>query len=314
MRPLRRPTRAQVTAWAWSAKVLEAAVQVHALVEKQRAAGVAPEALLEGHEFASAWSDLKSALHEAQDGQCVWCGLRVRDGGSYGCVDHLRPKARVNRDLPARGGARRPSTRPSGLRRPGYWWRAYDSDNLALVCEECNTNKRDYWPVSIHPDRSGWDDPASWSAPQEGQIEHELALDPFDPNFDPAAHFDVLLDGSLLEREGDLRAAVTIELVCLNRAWLTKPRAVDPAELSWRLAAIQRAQLGTSPQAETELVAHLIYFAKGCAWSTPHALSFRAALGSALSSAGAALDWPALRSLWDAHGLAPGITALPTLL
>ena len=95
----------------------------------------------------------------------------------------------------------------------------------------------------------------------------------------------------------------------MNPLW-----SLENVSLGRRLRDVQRAQFSTDPRAVPDLVAHLEKLAEECAWSTPHALSFRAALGSALSSAGAALDWPTLRALWDAHGLAPGIPTLPTLL
>jgi hypothetical protein len=314
MRPMGRPDRATVTSWAWNPKVLDAAAAVGALVDKQRADGIAADKVLDRHKFEDHWSGLKDALKRAQDGQCVWCSARPADGGCYGTVDHIRPKGEVGRDRVYRDRARRPSGRPSGERKPGYWWRAYDAENLALVCRKCNRNKGMSWPVATLADRSDWDDPTTWAAPALGVVEFEVALDPFAPGFDPAAHFDVLLDGSLAPRGGDLRAEVTIDLVCLNREDLTENRPADPEKVLPLLNALARAATSADPQAQADLTAHLRELARRCAWSTPHALAFRAALGSALQDPRSMVNWACLRALWDAHGLAHGVSQLPTII
>jgi uncharacterized protein (TIGR02646 family) len=70
---------------------------------------------------------VKEALITAQHGKCCFCEsktLHVTLGG--GDVEHFRPKAGVRQ---APGDA---------LRRPGYYWLAYEWSNLFFACQVCN--------------------------------------------------------------------------------------------------------------------------------------------------------------------------------
>lgn len=106
---------------------------------------------------------VKEALKKAQHGKCAFCESRITHV-QYGDVEHFRPKK----------GFLRGKT----LTRPGYYWLAYDWDNLLLACQICNQrHKRNAFPllrgslrarshlgslvkerpVFIHP---GWEDPS----------------------------------------------------------------------------------------------------------------------------------------------------------
>jgi uncharacterized protein (TIGR02646 family) len=78
--------------------------------------------------------DVKDLLRRVQDGKCCFCEAKIAHI-SYGDVEHYRPKAGwVQED--------------EKLNRPGYYWLAYDWDNLFLSCEICNQRyKRNYFPV-----------------------------------------------------------------------------------------------------------------------------------------------------------------------
>jgi len=80
---------------------------------------------------------VKDALITAQHGKCCFC---ERKTGKDGDVEHFRPKA---------GCRQTPSSR---LLRPGYYWLAYDWDNLLLSCSACNQrHKRNLFPLA-NPD------------------------------------------------------------------------------------------------------------------------------------------------------------------
>jgi len=76
---------------------------------------------------------VKNALSTAQHGKCAFCEAKITHV-QYGDVEHLRPKAGFRR-----GGS---------LVRPGYYWLAYDWNNLLLACQICNQrHKRNAFPL-----------------------------------------------------------------------------------------------------------------------------------------------------------------------
>ncbi len=76
-------------------------------------------------EFKSTvWSQLKGHLFELFHGKCAYCESRVLHVTS-GDVEHYRPKKKVEEDTT----------------HPGYYWLAYDIDNLLPSCEQCNRTR-----------------------------------------------------------------------------------------------------------------------------------------------------------------------------
>ena len=85
---------------------------------------------------ASIYGDdtVKDALIAAQHGKCCFC---ERKTGKDGDGEHFRPKA----------GCRQ--TAKSRMLRPGYYWLAYDWDNLFLSCSACNQrHKSNLFPLA----------------------------------------------------------------------------------------------------------------------------------------------------------------------
>lgn len=77
--------------------------------------------------------EVRAALLAAQHGKCAFCESKI-EAVMYGDVEHYRPK---------RGFARR-----RVLMRPGYYWLAYDWDNLLVACQLCNQrHKRNAFPL-----------------------------------------------------------------------------------------------------------------------------------------------------------------------
>ena len=80
---------------------------------------------------------VKKALIAAQHSKCCFCERKV---GADGDVEHFRPKA----------GVRQSSSAP--MLKPGYYWLAYDWDNLLLSCSACNQRyKKNLFPL-VNPD------------------------------------------------------------------------------------------------------------------------------------------------------------------
>jgi hypothetical protein len=78
---------------------------------------------------------VKQELVAMHHGKCCFCESKVRHTGP-GTIDHYRPKAASQQEAGA------------PFRRPGYYWLAYDWDNLLLVCVICNqTCKRNLFPL-----------------------------------------------------------------------------------------------------------------------------------------------------------------------
>ena len=78
---------------------------------------------------------VKNALTKAQHEKCCFCESKVTHV-AYGDVEHFRPKA----------GFRQTQSDPLG--RPGYYWLAYNWENLFFSCQLCNQRfKRNLFPL-----------------------------------------------------------------------------------------------------------------------------------------------------------------------
>jgi len=78
---------------------------------------------------------VKAALIKAQSGKCAFCESKFTHV-AYGDVDHYRPKAGYVSDENGQ------------LRRPGYYWLAYEWRNLYASCQICNQRfKKNWFPL-----------------------------------------------------------------------------------------------------------------------------------------------------------------------
>lgn len=68
-------------------------------------------------------SSIRETLHAYQHGKCCYCE-RKRDLGEVD-VEHFRPRLGVK----------------EAQDHPGYWWLAYEWNNLFLSCKKCNSQK-----------------------------------------------------------------------------------------------------------------------------------------------------------------------------
>ena len=117
-------------------------------------------------DFKPHWNkdDVRKCLWEMQYHKCCYCE-RMRDLKRESDIEHYRPKAEVHGDG----------------NHPGYWWLAYNWENLFFSCRMCNQDfKKNYFPVLSGSSRAT--DP---NQPLEGTT--RLLLDPC--NDDPEKEF-----------------------------------------------------------------------------------------------------------------------------
>ena len=84
------------------------------------------------------WRDpkVKSFIYNSQHKKCCYCE-RKRDCGESD-VEHFRPKAQVA-NCPEHSG---------------YWWLAYDWNNLLIACKKCNAKKSSQFPLQDETKRA----------------------------------------------------------------------------------------------------------------------------------------------------------------
>ncbi len=86
-----------------------------------------------------AHKDVKDALIQSQYGKCCFCEQIIYEDGD---VEHFRPKGAYQQEL------------GKPLEYPGYYWLAYEWDNLYLACTACNQrHKKNLFPLINPEDR-----------------------------------------------------------------------------------------------------------------------------------------------------------------
>lgn len=151
-------------------------------------------------------------LWRAQHFKCCYCEQKLTS--SYNDVEHYRPKARANR-------------RPGSGEIHGYWWVAFNWDNLLFACPNCNrTEKNDLFPL-----RAGCVPLFPEQATPGG--EHPLLIDPAG-KLNPAEHIQfvpaTLRPGTGVHhwwarpRLGSLYGSWTIRVCGLNHSDLLELR------------------------------------------------------------------------------------------
>ncbi len=87
---------------------------------------------------------VKDALIKLQHGKCCFCESQVTHV-SAGDVEHFRPKA----------GFMQGDRPKEKLKKPGYYWLAYEWSNLLFSCEECNRRgKKNLFPLQNPEERA----------------------------------------------------------------------------------------------------------------------------------------------------------------
>lgn len=181
---------------------------------------------------------VRDALKAAQRGKCAFCECRI-DATNYGDVEHYRPKAayRQNRGDP--------------LTRPGYYWLAYEWDNLFLSCQLCNQEfKENLFPLAPNGVRAT-------SHTKSLAAEQPLLLHP--EHDDPEQHL-TFVNEHIMPRNGSSRGAATIEVLGLDRDAMNEERRRRRRILLQVCEArdLIRARLAKLKRADPSLLAALI--------------------------------------------------------
>jgi uncharacterized protein (TIGR02646 family) len=161
-----------------------------------------------------AHATVKQALMEAQHRKCCFCERII---GTDGDVEHFRPKQAY----------RQKQGQP--LQRPGYYWLAYEWDNLYLACTGCNQrHKQNLFPLQ-HLTKRAID--------HHHDIEDEQPL-LIDPGKDEPEALIGFRGEFAYSREGNARATATVESLQLNGRSLPEIRLKKLQELKllWQLA------------------------------------------------------------------------------
>lgn len=198
---------------------------------------------------------VKQALIAAQHGKCCFCERFI---GEDGDVEHFRPKAAV-----CQGEGLPQET-------PGYYWLAYDWNNLLLACKICNQRyKKNFFPL-VHPShraKSHHDDIAQ---------EEPLLIHPAEQNPQDSLAFRRELAYAI---DGNPCGAATIKMLGLNtQATLVEQRRSHLALLTqMRYILDCEQELSRKPEGKQLLAQTQAFLANATADKAEFAAMARAA-------------------------------------
>lgn len=132
--------------------------------------------------------------------QCAFCESKLDFATSYFPVEHYRPKTAYR-------------TLVDKDKHPGYWWLAYDWNNLLLSCQVCNIYKSTFFPLVDETKRD--------IANKRIEDEEPLILNPIAD--DPYEHI-VFRCEYALAKDGSPKGQATIDICKLNRPELVNSR------------------------------------------------------------------------------------------
>jgi uncharacterized protein (TIGR02646 family) len=171
--------------------------------------------------------EVKDALLVAQHNKCAFCESSVRHI-SYGAVEHFRPKAGYKQ------------RKGDGLKRPGYYWLAYDWDNLFFCCQLCNEQfKQNHFPLRNGRRRArSHTDPIGAEAPL---LIHPVRLD-------PQAHIEFRQERAVAIG-GSAEGKATIRVLGLNRSELreARTRRLQALRSLLRVRELLREKIAVAP-------------------------------------------------------------------
>lgn len=168
---------------------------------------------------------VKAALLAAQHDKCAFCEWKITPG-EYGDVEHFRPKGGVQQ---ARGAP---------LEYPGYYWLAYDWDNLLLACSKCNSRHKGKLFPLLNPKQRCRNHRATLSR------EQPLFINP--ATADPSAFIEFVGE-TVIARAGHPRGQATIDALGLDRTELVEHRLTKLRLLQQLQQALVRFQAISRP-------------------------------------------------------------------
>lgn len=183
---------------------------------------------------------LEALFHD----KCAYCETPLGADGPWD-VEHYRPKGRV---------AERED-------HPGYYWLAYDWENLYPACQYCNQRRKDKprWgdrrtlPAAGKLDQFPVVDEAHRAMSPDESINDELPL-LLDPNVDdPELYFEYDLQGQISAIDDDPFAEETIRICHLTRRRLRKRRSIVVRRMVRIVRSLERARSLGDPGLVQEL-------------------------------------------------------------
>jgi uncharacterized protein (TIGR02646 family) len=146
-------------------------------------------------------SDVKELLIDSHHGKCCYCEAAFTHV-AHGDVEHFRPKAGWVQDK-------------EPLNKPGYYWLAYDWDNLLFSCQICNqTHKRNHFPLLDAATRAN-------SHQQAIAVEQPVLIHPANENPEDFISFREEIPVAV---NGNTRGEGTIKKLGLDRESLNEKR------------------------------------------------------------------------------------------
>ncbi len=162
-------------------------------------------------------ASVKAQLMQDQYEKCCYCEARFTANG-YGDVEHFRPKA---------GYQQRTTDK---LQKPGYYWLAYDWNNLFFSCQICNQkHKKNHFPLV--------NDPAGRAHNHHDDVTQEQPLLPDLAREDPAQSLTFRAEVAF---GTDARGKKAITIYGLNRLKIVDARRehLEKVKLNRFLAAL----------------------------------------------------------------------------
>jgi len=144
--------------------------------------------------------DVKTVLLRCQHNKCAYCESIVRR--HPGCVEHFRPKSGFQQ------------MKSEKIAKPGYYWLAYEWDNLLFACHDCNNHKGTSFPLA---------NPKKRAKDHGYKIGRESPL-LIDPSKEDPALFIRFRDEIAHPIDNSIRAKSTIEILGLNQLKLVEDR------------------------------------------------------------------------------------------
>lgn len=176
---------------------------------------------------------VKETLIRLQNDKCCFCERKV-SSGEPGHIEHYRPKGGYKKDD------------KSKLEKPGYFWLAYNFDNLFFSCNRCNTSyKKNYFPLADETKRVT-------NPTQDITNEDPLIICPSD---DPTAH--LIFEQEIIKpKSKSIKGKETIKRTGLNRKALADDRLffLKPLKI---LADVARNGIGSYSQEAKDLFKEL---------------------------------------------------------
>ncbi|RZJ89523.1 MAG: hypothetical protein EOO20_10765 [Chryseobacterium sp.] len=140
---------------------------------------------------------VKQSLIADQHDKCCFCESKFLET-SYGDVEHFRPKGAYKK-LNARS-----------LTYPGYYWLAYDWNNLLFSCEKCNRSyKRSLFPMQNELTRKPFHNHANLIANEDCLL--------VNPNLEDPSTFITFKEETPMPIAGSLKGKKTIDAFGLER-------------------------------------------------------------------------------------------------